>query len=118
MHINIEMASTRFLFATFLLPLVVIVSANDYGYAPKKPEYNEKPKPENKPVIPTKPDYWKPKLEGNDKPFPTKPDYEKPNPEGEDKQLPTTTGIQGTVLCKSGSKYIPLKGINIISIFV
>jgi hypothetical protein len=95
MHINIEMASTRFLFATslLLLSLIVIVFANNYGYALKKPEYNEKPKPENKPLIPTKPDYWKPKLEGNDKPFPTKPDYEKPNPEGEDKQLPTTTGI-------------------------
>uniref|UniRef100_A0A7N2N4Q1 Proline-rich protein 3 n=1 Tax=Quercus lobata TaxID=97700 RepID=A0A7N2N4Q1_QUELO len=37
--------------------------------------------------------------------------YEKPNlPEGKDELLPTIFGIQGLVLCKSGSQYFPLKG--------
>ena len=58
------MASTRFLFAAFmlLLTLVVIASANDYGNAPK-PDYNT-PKPEYKPP-PTKPGYNTAKPEGN-----------------------------------------------------
>ncbi|XP_065618377.1 protein PELPK2-like [Quercus suber] len=105
------MASTRFLFAAFMLlsSLVVIASANDYGNAPK-PDYNT-PKPEYKPT-PTKPDYNTPKPEGNYNPdLPKIPDYEKPNlPEGKDELLPTIFGIQGLVLCKSGSQYFPLEG--------
>jgi hypothetical protein len=83
---NIEMASTSFLLVTLvlLLSLIVIASANDYGYAPK-PDYEEKPKPET-------------------------PDFEKSNPAEEDNLLPTIIGIQGTVLCKLGSKIFPLKG--------
>ena len=94
------MASTRFLFPTsmLLLSLLVIASANDYGsYAPK-PNY-ETPKPQDKPAQPTAPEGYAPK-----------PNYEKPNPEGKDVLLPTIIGIQGLVLCKSGSKYFPLKG--------
>jgi hypothetical protein len=80
------MASTSFLLVTLvlLLSLIVIASANDYGYAPK-PDYEEKPKPET-------------------------PDFEKSNPAEEDNLLPTIIGIQGTVLCKLGSKIFPLKG--------
>nr|POF23123.1 hypothetical protein CFP56_77193 [Quercus suber] len=76
-----------------LLSLVVIASANDYGNAPK-------------------PDYNTPKPEGNYNPdLPKIPDYEKPNlPEGKDELLPTIFGIQGLVLCKSGSQYFPLEG--------
>nr|POF11823.1 proline-rich protein 3 [Quercus suber] len=91
-----------------LSSLVVIASANDYGNAPK-PDYNT-PKPEYKPT-PTKPDYNTPKPEGNYNPdLPKIPDYEKPNlPEGKDELLPTIFGIQGLVLCKSGSQYFPLE---------
>ncbi|GLT53487.1 hypothetical protein SLA2020_267550 [Shorea laevis] len=104
------MASTGFLLVTplLLLSLIVIASANDYGYAPK-PDYHEKPKPENK-HLPTKPDYGKPTPEGNYKPLPQTPDFENSNPAGEDTLLPTIIGIQGTVLCKLASKYFALQG--------
>jgi hypothetical protein len=111
------MASTGFLLVTpvLLLSLIVIASANDYGYAPK-PNYQEKPKPENKP-LPTKPDYhWKPKPEWFNKPHPKTPYFEKSNPEKEETLLPTIIGIQGTVLCKLGSKIFPLKGTYVISL--
>ena len=105
------MASTRFLFAASMLlfSLLVIASANDYGNAPKL-DYNTL-KPEYKPT-PTKPDYNTPKPEENYNPdLPKIPDYEKPNlPEGKDELLPTIFGIEGLVLCKSGSRYFPLKG--------
>ncbi|KAG6704003.1 hypothetical protein I3842_07G114600, partial [Carya illinoinensis] len=53
-----------------------------------------------------------PEPEGQDQSLPTKPDYEKPNLEGIlNGLLPSgLVGIQGFVLCKSGSNYIPLKG--------
>ncbi|KAG7970920.1 hypothetical protein I3843_07G110000 [Carya illinoinensis] len=62
--------------------------------------------------LPTKPEYRKPEPEGQDQPLHTKPDYEKPNLEGIlNGLLPSgPIGIQGLVLCKSGSNYIPLKG--------
>jgi hypothetical protein len=105
------MASTSFLLVTLvlLLSLIVIVSANDYGYAPKH-DYQEKPKPENKP-FPTKPNYQeKPKPKWFDKPLPKIPDFEKSNQAEKDNLFPTIIGIQGTVLCKLGSKIFPLKG--------
>lgn len=96
-----------------------------------QPHY-EKPKSEgNDKPIPTEPNYEKPESEGNDKPLPQKTEYKKPESEGQDQPLPTKPdyekpnlerildngsipsgliGIQGVVLCKSGSKYIPLKG--------
>ena len=108
------MASARFLFATsvLLLSLLVIVTANDYGSAPK-PDYNPpKPQANYNPDLPKIPDYEKPKPEGNYKPdLPKISDYEKPNlPEGKDELLPAIFDIQGLVLCKSGSQYFPLKG--------
>ena len=120
------MATTRFLFATsmLLLPLLVIASANDYGSAPK-PDYNtpkpehkptptkqdyDTPTPEYKPTL-TKPDYEKTKPEGNYKSYlPKIPYYQTPKQEGKDEILPTIIGIQGLVLCKAGSKYFALKG--------
>ncbi|KAB1203008.1 Proline-rich protein 1 [Morella rubra] len=91
--------------ATFLLFLsfLVIASASDYGYAPK-PDY-AKPKTEgNDKPFPSKPQYHeKPKLKGDDTHLPPKPDYKKPNPE-------LIVGIEGVVLCKSGSKYVPIQG--------
>ena len=87
------MAFTPFLIPSTLLlflSLLVIASASDYGYAPK-------------------PDYGKPKTEGNDKPFPSKPEYhEKPE---------LIVGIEGVVLCKSGSKYVPIQGNLYIQLF-
>ncbi|KAB1203424.1 Proline-rich protein 3 [Morella rubra] len=85
------------------LSLSVIASASDSGYAPK-PDYG-KPKTErNDTPFPSKPEYHeKPKLKGDDTHLPPKPDYQKPNPE-------LIVGIQGVVLCKSGSKYVPIKG--------
>ncbi len=126
------MASTRFLFPTsmLLLSLLVIASANDYGSSAPKPNYEkptvpegyapkpnyEAPKPQDKPAQPTapegyapKPNYETPKPEVKPA-LPTKPYYEKPILEGKDVLLPTIIGIQGLVLCKSGSKYFPLKG--------
>ncbi|KAB1226752.1 Proline-rich protein 1 [Morella rubra] len=98
-------------FIPFLIPstlllflsLLVITSASDYGYAPK-PDYG-KPKTEgNDKPFPSKPEYHeKPKLKGDDTHLPPKPDYEKPNPE-------LIVGIEGVVLCKSGSKYVPIQG--------
>ncbi|KAF5455298.1 hypothetical protein F2P56_024893 [Juglans regia] len=111
----------------------------DYGkpkpeYKPlptEQPDYKKPNSEGNDKPIPTKPNYEKPESEGNDKPLPTKPEYEKPEPEGQDQPLPTKPdhyekpnlegilngllpsgliGIQGLVLCKSGSNYIPLKG--------
>ncbi|XP_041022412.1 proline-rich protein 3-like [Juglans microcarpa x Juglans regia] len=122
-----------------LLSLLVIASAADYGYVPKpdygnpKPEDNkplpskpdfEKPEPEGKDYnpLPTKPDFEKPKPEendykplptkpeGNDKHLPTKPEYEKPDLDGKDELFSSLIGIQGLVLCKLGSTYVPLKG--------
>lgn len=94
------MATTRFLFATsmLLLPLLVIASANDYGSAPK-PDYNT-PKPEHKPT-PTKPDYDTPTPEY--KPTLTKPDYEKTKPEGNYKSyLPKNTILSDTKARRKG----------------
>ncbi|KAG2697522.1 hypothetical protein I3760_07G110300 [Carya illinoinensis] len=42
--------------------------------------------------------------------LPTKPDYEKEDSKGKDELLTKVIGIQGLVLCKLGSKYVPLKG--------
>lgn len=82
------MALTRFLFATsmLLLTFLVIASASDYGSAPK------------------------PKVDDHD--TPKLPKVEKPKPqEVYAKQLPHIIGIQGLVLCKSGLKSFPIKGI-------
>ncbi|KAG7970919.1 hypothetical protein I3843_07G109900, partial [Carya illinoinensis] len=80
------MALTRFFMSStsiLLLSLLVIASATDYGYAPK-------------------PDYGQPKPQDH-KPLPTEQlDYGKPKPQ--------VICIQGLVLCKLGSKYVPLKG--------
>jgi hypothetical protein len=102
------MASNGFLLVMtplLLMSLIVIASANDYGYTPKPDYHEEKPKPQEKP-LPTKPDYyWKPKS------VPEKPDFENSHPAGVDELLPTIIDIQGTVLCKLGSKYFALQGI-------
>lgn len=82
-----------------LMSLIVIASANDYGYTPKPDYHEEKPKPQEKP-LPTKPES-----------LPGKPDFENSHPAGVDELLPTIIGIQGTVLCKLGSKYFALQGI-------
>ncbi|KAE8009434.1 hypothetical protein FH972_005871 [Carpinus fangiana] len=88
------MASTGFLLVMtplLLMSLIVIASANDYGYTPKPDYHEEKPKPQEKPL-------------------PTKPDFENSHPAGVDELLPTIISIQGTVLCKLGSKYFALQG--------
>lgn len=102
------MALTRFLFATFMLLLtfLVIASASDYGSAPKpKVDDHDTPKP-------TKvDDHDTPKLPKVDG-YPKLPKVEKPKPqEVYAKQLPHVIGIQGLVLCKSGLKSFPIKGI-------
>lgn len=89
--------------AMLLIALLAIASATDYGYyGPAAPATKiEKPKPETdyKPQYPTKPDH-----------------YEVPKPKGKDHelQLPKVIGVQGVVLCKSGSNYFPIQG-NLIS---
>ncbi|CAI8603747.1 unnamed protein product [Vicia faba] len=87
-------------------------SKTDYGYAltPKteKSKFEEVYAPK-----PTKPDYEvsKPKLDIDYIPLPTKPYYEVPEPkESYQVQLPTVIGVQGTILCKSGSNYYPIQG--------
>lgn len=144
---KIEMALTRFFMSStsiLLLSLLVIASATDYEYAPK-PDYGQ-PKPQDHKPLPTEqPDYGKPKPQGNDKhstlptkpdyddqkpkpnqgndklpSLPTKPDYEKEDSKGKDELLTKVIGIQGLVLCKLGSKYVPLKGnmsTSIINMF-
>ncbi|XP_061350209.1 protein SEED AND ROOT HAIR PROTECTIVE PROTEIN-like [Gastrolobium bilobum] len=90
------MAFLRSISATsmLLLALVVIASATDYGYGPAPKLGDSKPET----------------VYGA--PHPTKPDYEVPKPKGKDeqKQLPTIIGVQGVVLCKSGSNYFPIQG--------
>ncbi|XP_047176343.1 proline-rich protein 3-like [Vigna umbellata] len=69
----------------------------DNGYGPSPKVENPKPKTDY-PV---------------EKPDPIKRDfYEVPKPKGKVKQhlLPTTIGVQGVVLCKSGSTYSPIQG--------
>jgi hypothetical protein len=103
------MALTRFFFAPSILLLssLVITSANDYSYDSKtdtvKPGYHPK-SDANYDNIP-KPDLPKPTLT-----IP-KLDNEKSN-YGYDSipEAPLPIGIEGLVLCKSGSNYIPIKG--------
>lgn len=69
----------------------------DNGYGPSPKVENHKPKTDY-PV---------------EKPDPAKHDYyEVPKPKGKYEQhlLPTTIGVQGVVLCKSGSTYSPIQG--------
>ncbi|XP_057428066.1 proline-rich protein 3-like [Lotus japonicus] len=80
---------------------------------PAKPDY-EIPKPKGegeKPQLPA-PKLEKPKFKTGYKAYPTKPDYEAPKPKGESEKqfLPTVIGVQGIVLCKSGSNYFPIQG--------
>ncbi|KAM5564096.1 protein SEED AND ROOT HAIR PROTECTIVE PROTEIN-like [Rosa sericea] len=89
------MALIRFLLPTcmvFFSLLIVNASATNYGYGPKPPQV-QKPKP---------PQVQKPKP----------PQVEKPKPDqlyGE--LLPHNLfGIQGLVLCNSGSKAFPIQG--------
>ncbi|KAJ7973003.1 Pollen Ole e 1 allergen/extensin [Quillaja saponaria] len=121
------MAFIQSFFATtvLLFSLLVIASANDYGYYSPKPD-NEKPKPEgnDKLPVPTKPDYekeikpnlvpTKPEYEKEIKPspVPTKPDYEKeikPSP------VPTKPDYEKEIKPKSEEK-AELLSTSIISI--
>ncbi|KAG4995822.1 hypothetical protein JHK82_026642 [Glycine max] len=81
-----------------LLAMLAIVSATDYyGYGPTPKLENPKPKTDYK----------------VDKPHPRIPDYYAvPKPKGNDELhlLPTIIGVQGVVLCKSGSNYFPIQG--------
>ncbi|KAK6260277.1 hypothetical protein QQP08_003767 [Theobroma cacao] len=82
----------------------------------KKPDYDTKgylykPKTEEK----EKPEYGrksyvvKPKPEGEEKPYyDTKTEFYEPKSEGKENLL--SVGVQGLVLCKSGSKYYPIQG--------
>ncbi|XVF18294.1 hypothetical protein REPUB_Repub11eG0008900 [Reevesia pubescens] len=114
-----------------LLSLLVIAFAGDYsndsskyGYngipadsSRAKPDYGSQPEGEVKPNYDTtKPDFYKPKLEKEEKPEYTP----KPKPEEEEKPYYGTKpeenenllsiGVEGLVLCKSGSKYYPIQG--------
>jgi hypothetical protein len=104
------MALTPFFFAASILLLssLVITSANDYSYDSRtdtvKPGYHPKSDANIYDNTP-KPDLPKPTLT-----IP-KSDNEKPN-YGYDSipEAPLPIGIEGLVLCKSGSNYIPIKG--------
>ncbi|KAG4917283.1 hypothetical protein JHK85_003074 [Glycine max] len=82
-----------------LLAMLSIASATDYyGYGPTPKLENPKPKTDHK---------------FDDKPHPTEPDYYAvPKSKGNDELhlLPTIIGVQGVVLCKSGSNYSPIQG--------
>ncbi|XP_029128727.1 proline-rich protein 3 [Cajanus cajan] len=85
----------------------------DYNPHLTKPDYSvPEPKTDYKPQ-PTKPDYAVPEPKSDDyKPHPTKPYYAAPEQKGKDELqlLPTIIGVQGVVLCKSGSNYFPIQG--------
>ncbi|XWS76598.1 hypothetical protein CRYUN_Cryun01aG0190400 [Craigia yunnanensis] len=90
-----------------------------YGAKPEeKPGYG---KGEKKPDYDTKQYLYKPKTEEKEKPEYGRQSYVvKPEPEGEEKPYYGTKpekkenclsiGVQGLVLCKSGSKYYPIQG--------
>lgn len=84
--------------------VVATTSATDYGYGPSPDLKNPNPGPSYKPV-PAKPEV---------------PGYKTPkSPEGKDKPLvPSIIGVQGVVLCESGSTYFPIQGNFIIISFI
>ena len=90
------------------------IAKPDYGYVPASKPENPKPNTDYKP-LPTKPDYGyapAPKVE-NPKPKTEQNQIMKcPKQKGKDELqlLPTIIGVQGVVLCKSGSNYFPIQG--------
>jgi hypothetical protein len=72
----------------------------DYELSRPKTNYGYPPTPKNEKSKP-KTDY---------KLYPTKLDNEVPKPKESNKVQPTTIGVQGVILCKSGSNYYPIQG--------